>query len=92
MASSVAPVREFGIYAALVTLISLGLILCCLPALLAIVPLNSAIIREPDGGAWALSGHGAADRGDHDDPRSNRASRASEPWAQISIRAACVTV
>lgn len=56
--SSLMPVRDFGIYAAAGTMISLVIILVCLPALLQVWPGKPPAEHELDHPGWRLLGRG----------------------------------
>jgi predicted RND superfamily exporter protein len=56
--SSLTPVRDFGIYAAAGTIISLGVVLYCLPALLQIWPGKPPAEHELDHPGWRMLGRG----------------------------------
>ncbi len=56
--SSLTPVRDFGIYAAAGTMLSLGVLLYCLPALLQIWPGKPPAEHELDHPGWRLLGRG----------------------------------
>lgn len=56
--SSLTPVRDFGIYAGAGTLVSFGVILCCLPAILQIWPGKAPADHELDHAGWRALGRG----------------------------------
>lgn len=56
--SSLTPVRDFGIYAAAGTMLSLGVILLCLPSLLRIWPGKPPAEHELDHPGWRMLGTG----------------------------------
>lgn len=56
--SPLSPVRDFGIYSAAGTMLSLGVILLCLPALLQLWPGKAPAEHELDHKGWRLLGRG----------------------------------
>lgn len=56
--STLTPVRDFGFYAGLGTIISFAAIMCCLPALLQIWPGKAPAEHELDHAGWRLLGRG----------------------------------
>ncbi len=55
--SALLPVRQFGLYSAIGCVISLGIILLLLPALLEMLKLKARPIREREGRLWSTTGN-----------------------------------